>query len=191
MNEKESDLVAKAQAGNMEAFIELVSLYQKKVYALAYQMAHNHADAEDIAQEVFIRLYKKIHKFKGRSSFFTWLYRMTMNVSKNYLRTRTANTLPFEDAIRTKDLTMKRNDPAEELISKEKNEAITKAINTLPFRHRKVVVLHDIEGISHKDISNIMGCSEGTVWSRLFYARRKLKERLVSLLSSETGGNSE
>ncbi|MCK4436360.1 sigma-70 family RNA polymerase sigma factor [bacterium] len=185
MDEKETLLVARSQEGDAEAFGELVSLYQKRIYDLAYQMVHNHADAEDIAQEVFIRLYKKIHKFKGRSSFLTWLYRMTMNVCKNYLRSRTANTLPFEDAIGVQDLTMKRDNPAEELISKETNEAIGKAIDTLPFRHRMVIILHDIEGFSHKDISKIIGCSEGTVWSRLFYARKKLKEKLTNLLKSE------
>ena len=182
MSEKENLLVAKSQEGDMEAFTELVSIYQKKIYNLVYQMTHNHADTEDIAQEVFIRLYRKIHKFKGKSSFFTWLYRMTMNVSKNYLRSRTANTLPFEDAISIRDLTMKRKNTAEKLILKEKNKAIAKAIDALPFRHRMVIILHDIEGISHKDIAKIIGCSEGTVWSRLFYPRGKLRMKLANLL---------
>ncbi len=180
----ESLLITNSQKGDIQAFTELVSLYQRRIYDLAYQITHSHTDSEDIAQEIFIRLWRKIHKFKGKSSFFTWLYRMAINVSKNYLRSRPTNQVLFEEATIGQDLIRKRNNPAEELISQETSKAVTKAIDTLPFKHKMVVLLHDIEGFSHKEISRIMKCSEGTVWSRLFYARRKLKERLTNFLNS-------
>ena len=155
---KESILIANSQKGDTQSFSELVSLYQRRIYDLAYRITHSHTDSEDIAQEVFIRLWRKIHKFKGESSFFTWLYRMVINVSKNYLRSRPTNQVLFEEATIGQGLMSKRKNPAEELIFQETSKVVTKAIDTLPFKHRMVVLLHDIEGFSHKEISRIMRC---------------------------------
>ena len=182
MDVKESLLIANSQNGDKEAFTELVSLYQERVYNLAYQIVHNHADAEDIAQETFIRLYRKIHKFRGGSTFFTWLYRITVNAAKNFLRAKPVNHVPFEDTVINPNLLAEGNNPSTETISKETDRTIAKAIDMLPFEQRTAVILHDIEGVSHKEISEIMHCSEGTVWSRLFYARKKLRVELSNLL---------
>ena len=182
MDEKEPLLITSSKNGDKEAFAELVSIYQEKVYNLAYQMVHNHADAEDIAQETFIRLYRKIHKFKGGSTFFTWLYRITVNVAKNFLRAKPVNHVLFEDTVINTNLLVEGNNPSTETISKETDRTIAKAIDMLPFEQRTAVILHDIEGVSHKEISEIMHCSEGTVWSRLFYARKKLRGELAHLL---------
>ena len=181
MNESEVVLVKRAQEGDMGAFTELVTLHRKKIYDLAYQMSHNHEDAEDIAQEVFIKLWRIIHKFKGKSSFFTWLYRVAVNVCKNYFRRKSSSHTVFQEAIIDKQLAAKNN-PVRELISKETRQAIARAIEKLPFKHRMVVILHDIQGLSHKQISEIMGCSCGTVRSRLFYASEKLKGELAEFL---------
>ncbi len=179
---EELALIEKAQQGDREAFCGVVSLYQARIYSLAYSIAHNHADAEDIAQEVFIRLWSKIRTFRGNdSSFYTWLYRLSLNVCRNYLRRERRNPLRFEEPIVDRELIGRGNSPAREAISKETGQAIAQALDALDYKHRIVAVLHDVEGLSHREISEILGCSEGTVWSRLFYARGKLRQKLQNL----------
>jgi RNA polymerase sigma-70 factor (ECF subfamily) len=167
-----------------------VKRYQHKVYAIAYGISHNHQDALDISQEVFIKIHKKLKDFRGASSFYTWLYRITANVSIDFQR-RKKRIVPveFDEKILEEpraDATFPGGnelDPRRTLAGKELHQAILAAIETLPEDQRAAVVLRELENLSYKEIAKAMNCSLGTVMSRLHYGRMKLREILLPLLS--------
>ena len=183
-------LVQKASKGDSDAFEELVKKYQQRVYAIAYGISHNQQDALDISQEVFIKVHKKLKDFRAASSFYTWLYRVTANVSIDFQRRKKRTvTVEFDENILEQPLgeathaEQKKFDPRKILDRKEIHGAILKAIEMLPEDQRTVVVLRELESLSYKEIANAMNCSLGTVMSRLHYARKKLKQILSPLLS--------
>jgi len=184
---KELDLerVKAAQAGDREAFGELVERHKDIVYAVAYRFARDPDLALDLSQDVFIRAYRGIKSFRGKSSFSTWLYRIAMNTCIDYTRKRSrsvdAQTVPEEvaeyagsGAVETSG----SHGPDDQVLSGELGEQIQKAVDALPPYHKSVFVLYEIEGLSYKDIAEIVGCSIGTVMSRLHYARKKLRTML-------------
>ncbi len=180
MELSDSELVKQCQAGEMSAFEELVSRYHQKVYMVSLGLLRNRDDAMEVAQEAFFRAYRKINSFQGGSSFYTWIYRIAVNISIDTQRRQRRNPLDFRESM---DGVMEAQnevakDPFTDVHDRELREKLTKAINDLTPEHKAVIVLRTIEGMSYKDIGQILGCSEGTVMSRLHYARKKLQDKL-------------
>lgn len=182
-------LVRRAQDGDLNAYDELVRRYQERIYATIYHMTANHDDANDLAQDSFIKAYRALKSFKGDSSFFTWLYRIAVNKTINFLKQRkkriqmSLNDLDF-NAEHDPDLVALISDknPRRDLNLVELQEKLNEAMLKLSHVHRLVVTLHDIQGLSHEEISKIMDCNTGTVRSRLFYARQQLQAYLSDYL---------
>jgi RNA polymerase sigma factor RpoE len=182
---EERALVQRAQAGDTSAYDELVRKHQERIYATLYHMTANHEDANDLAQEAFIKAYAALKSFKGDSSFFTWVYRIAVNRTINFLKQRkhraamSLNDLDF-NAENHPDLVALVSDrtPRREAGLSELQEKLNEALQTLSEPHRLVVTLHDIQGLPHDEIAKIMDCNVGTVRSRLFYARQQLQAQL-------------
>src|SRR5262245_35391743 len=182
-------LVRRAQQGDLCAYDELVQRYQERIYATLYHMTANHEDASDLAQEAFIKAFRALKSFKGDSSFFTWVYRIAVNKTINFLKQRkkrtqmSLNDLDF-NAEHDPDLValISEKTPRRELNLTELQGRLNEAMQKLSEIHRLVVTLHDIQGLSHEEISKIMDCNTGTVRSRLFYARQQLQAYLSDYL---------
>ena len=181
------DLVKRCQAGQAEAFDELVTRYRTRVFAMIYNMVHNEQDAWDLAQESFIKAWKSIKRFRGHSSFYTWIYRIVMNVTIDWLRKKhvKGGGAEFDDALQLKEIdpaakTVPKADPLphERMERREIRAKIDKAIAQLSPEHRAVILMKEIEEMQYHEIAETLGCSIGTVMSRLFYARKKLQNLL-------------
>lgn len=185
----EMNLVRRAQRGDLAAYDELVQRYQERIYATIYHMTSNHEDANDLAQDSFIKAHQALKSFKGGSSFYTWLYRIAVNKTINFLKQRknrthmSLNDLDFNTE-NNPDLValISENTPRRDAGLKELQEKLNTALLKLSEPHRLVVVLHDVQGQSHEEIAEIMDCNIGTVRSRLFYARQQLQSLLTDYL---------
>lgn len=188
---EEMELVRRAQRGDMGAYDDLVRRYQERIYATIYHMTSNHEDASDLAQESFIKAFHALKSFKGGSSFYTWIYRIAVNKTINFLKQRknrtqmSLNDLDF-NAEHDPDLVALISDktPRREVGLAELQEKLNEAMLKLSDDHRLVVTLHDVQGQSHEEIAKIMECNIGTVRSRLFYARQQLQSHLSDYLKS-------
>lgn len=185
------DLIERCKQGLPGAFDEFVLKYQKKVFNVAYRLLNNYDEANDIAQEVFVRVFRAIKGFRQESSIFTWLYRITVNLSKNRLKVLAREgrrTESLDDPISTEEGEIKREVaedkplPSQVLINQERQELIEAALASLDDEFRTVVVLRDIEGLSYEEIARILKINIGTVKSRLHRARLILKEKLKGAL---------
>src|SRR6478735_9104334 len=188
-NESDLSLVRRAQEQDSSAYDELIRRYQQRIYATVYHMTSNHEDANDLTQETFIKGYRALKGFKGDSSFYTWVYRIAVNKTINFLKTRKNKTqMSLNDvdyqAEHDPDLVALVSDktPRRDLNLAELQEKLNVAMQKLSEVQRLVVTLHDIQGLSHEEISKIMGCNIGTVRSRLFYARQQLQALLSDYL---------
>jgi RNA polymerase sigma-70 factor (ECF subfamily) len=186
---EEAVLVERARAGQMEAYDELVRRYQERIYATIYHMTSNHEDANDLAQEAFIKGFHALKSFKGGSSFYTWVYRIAVNKTINFLKQRKNKTqMSLDDldfhAEHDPDLValVSEKTPRREVNLAELQEKLNDAMQKLSEPHRLVVTLHDVQGSSHEEIAKIMECNIGTVRSRLFYARQQLQAYLSDYL---------
>jgi len=185
----EQTLVKRAQGGDLAAYDELIRLYQERIYATIYHMTANHEDANDLAQEAFIKAFQALKSFKGDSSFFTWVYRIAINKTINFLKQRrkrthmSLNDMDF-NAEHDPDLValVSLKTPRRDANLAELQEKLNDAMQKLSEDHRLVVTLHDVQGLSHDEISKIMDCNTGTVRSRLFYARQQLQAYLSDYL---------
>ena len=171
-------------AGDQRGFETLFDKYRERVYCLAYRYVRNKEDALEVTQDVFLRVFQNIAKFKLDSKFFTWLYRITSNRAIDFTRSRRARpSKELEKSViesQETDSTGKRaQTPVEVVEQRELGVRVNEAIETLSEKHRAVFVLHAKENLSYKEIAEVMDCSIGTVMSRLFYARKKLQERLA------------
>jgi RNA polymerase sigma factor (sigma-70 family) len=182
-------LVRQAQRGDLRAYDALLQRYRERIYATVYHMTANHEDANDLVQETFIKAYQALKTFKGTASFYTWLYRIAVNKTINFLkqrRTRTQLSLNDLDlnAEHDPDLVALISDktPRREAALAELQEKLNAAMQKLSESHRLVVTLHDVQGLSHEEIADIMDCNVGTVRSRLFYARQQLQGWLSDYL---------
>ena len=182
---EDTELVALAQKGSTNSFNKLVDKYHSRIYSLTYQMTSNREDAEDLTQEIFIKAFEALPRFKGRSSFYTWLYRIGINKTINYRKKRNRNRPISIDAL-DQDITFdevyaeldSKDSPLRHMGLNELQVKLNEAMQRLSLKHRTVVVMHDIEGIPHDEIAKIVGVSVGTIRSRLFYARRQLQADL-------------
>jgi RNA polymerase sigma-70 factor (ECF subfamily) len=189
VEEDESGLIRRTKQGDLNAYDELVRRYQERIYATIYHMTANHEDANDLAQETFIKAYQAFPSFKGDSSFFTWLYRIAINKTINFLKQRrNKNNLSLNDldfnAEHDPVLVALVSDrtPRRDVHLAELQEKLNTAMLQLSETHRLVVTLHDVQGLAHEEIARIMGCNVGTVRSRLFYARQQLQAYLSDYL---------
>ncbi|MBI4582290.1 MAG: sigma-70 family RNA polymerase sigma factor [Planctomycetes bacterium] len=181
-HEEDEALVRRAQRGQTRAFDLLIERYKERLYATVYHMTSNREDAHDLVQDTFIKAYRSLGSFKGQSSFYTWVYRIAVNRTINFLKrgkNRTHHSLDnVDDAIQTDpDFVelMSQDTPRRETGLHEQQQRMNAALQKLSDNHRAVVVLHDVQGMTHADIAKMMKCSEGTVRSRLFYARQQLQ----------------
>jgi RNA polymerase sigma factor RpoE len=186
---QDAGLVRRAQEGDLRAYDELVRRYQERIYGTIYHMTANHEDANDLAQETFIKAYQALKSFKGDAGFYTWLYRIAVNKTINFLKQRRMRThLSLNDldlnAENDPDLVALVSDktPRRDASLNELQEKLNEALQKLSETHRLVVTLHDVQGLSHEEIGEIMDCNVGTVRSRLFYARQQLQALLSDYL---------
>lgn len=185
MNRSEKALVTRAKKGDRKAFEILVKRHQNQVYNLICYLMGQAQEAEDLTQEVFIKVYRAIKGFRFKSSFNTWLYRITVNTVYDRLRKRPKYPLQsLDEPIRTEEGEITRQIPAhspsplEIITAKELQEKISKALDSLSLKLRTIFILREIEDLSYKEIASILGCSEGTVKSRLYRARMELRKLL-------------
>jgi len=181
------ELVKRCQAGQTEAFDELVTRYRTRVFAMIYNMVHNEQDAWDLAQESFVKAWKSIKRFRRHSSFYTWIYRIVMNVTLDWLRKKQVKGVgaEFDDSIQLKEIdpasrTVPKADPLphQQMERSEIRAKIEHAIGQLSPEHRAVILMKEIEEMRYHEIAEALSCSIGTVMSRLFYARKKLQNSL-------------
>jgi RNA polymerase sigma-70 factor (ECF subfamily) len=187
---EEADLIRRLQQRDEKAFVLCVRTYQDKVYGLIYRMLGNHAEAQDVAQEVFVTVFKSIDSFRGESKLSTWLYRISANHCKNrikYLRRRAHKTTTELDAQAERVLQNSSGStlgegqagPAEVLEGAQLEQIVQRAIGKLEEEHRLLLLLRDVEEMSYEEIMQVTGLPEGTVKSRLHRARQALKEEIT------------
>jgi RNA polymerase sigma factor (sigma-70 family) len=188
-HEDDEVLVRRTQKGDSAAFDILVGRYKERLYATVYHMTANHEDANDLVQDTFIKAFKSLNSFRGQSSFYTWVYRIAVNRTINFIKRRkNRNQYSLDDldsSIQTDpDFVelMSHVTPRREVGLTELHEKLNEALQKLSEHHRAVVAMHDIQGMTHADIARAMKCSEGTVRSRLFYARQQLQGLLSDYL---------
>ena len=183
--ETDAILVARAKTGDADAFSALVSRYRVRLYGLVYHMTSNNEDANDLVQEIFLKAYRSIKGFQGNSSFYTWLHTIGKNMTINFLKKRGKRWQMSLDDLDSNvqndkeflELTAS-SDPVRETNLSELQQRLNEAMMKLSVEHRMVVTMFDIQGMPHAEISKILGVSEGTVRSRLFYAHRQLQNYL-------------
>jgi RNA polymerase sigma-70 factor (ECF subfamily) len=181
----DDELIARTQAGDTRAFDELVVKYSPRLYGLVYHMTSNHEDANDLLQDIFAKAYRSIKGFRGKSSFYTWMHSIAVNMTINFLKKRGRRFQMSLDDVNSNiqndkefiKLTASSN-PIREANLNELQQRLNEAMMRLSEEHRAVVTMFDIQGMPHAEISKIMGVSEGTVRSRLFYAHQQLQNFL-------------
>ncbi len=185
----EKDLVQRSKEGGEEAFGVLVNKYKTKVYHLAYSLTHNAQAADDLAQEVFIKAYFALDKFRGKSEFGTWVYRIAVNHCRDFLRKKNKMIqIPFENIIG------KISAQEDEILPEEKEQEeaqrrkiVHSAIQALPDKYKTILSLRDIQDFSYNEIAKILDISPGTVDSRLHRARKMLRKKLEPFFSQKGG----
>lgn len=183
----------KAQGGDKAAFGKLVRKHQRRVYATALQMTGDHGEADDIAQDAFLRAFMAIDRFDGRSEFHTWLYRIAVNLTINHLKKR-GRSRPAEDSdprvVGALSADSESSDPAFALEKRRFYAHLVEALDSLPETLKATVVLVSLQGLSHRIVAEILGCSEGTVSWRIHEARKLLRENMGDELAAmRTGGS--
>ncbi len=180
-------LVRAAQRGDMAAFEELVARHRDKIYARAYSMMRNEEEAVDLSQEAWIKGWQRLGQFQGESSFGTWMTRIVINLCLDQLRRQKRQRAESIEAMSEESGGVERQmpvltpNPTAGLERGELRRRIDRALSQLSYEHRTVLVLHEFEEMEYKEIAKTMGCSIGTVMSRLFYARRKMAALLADL----------
>ena len=176
----EAEAIEKAKQGDAEAFEFLYSLHKRRVYSLCLRMTSNAAEAEDLTQEAFLQLFRKIGTFRGESAFSTWLHRMAVNVVLMQLRKKSLPVVPLEDTLETEEESPKKEPGAPDirLAGAVDRLQLQRAIDHLPPGYRTIFVLHDVEGFEHNEIADMVGCSIGNSKSQLHKARLKLRDFL-------------
>lgn len=180
------DVVRRVQAGDVAAFDQLILKYRERVFGVVYNMTSNREDTADLTQDAFIKAFQSINRFQGQSSFFTWLYRIAINSTLTHLRKNRLRTFFSLEKVNENDqasaeviAALTDNTGVErDTFVKELQEKLNEAMQKLSIKHRTVVTLFEIDGLSHQEIAEIMNCSVGTVRSRLHYAKQLLQAEL-------------
>lgn len=189
LHQEDVALVSRAQSGDAQAFDALVVKHTGKLYGLVFQMTSNHEDTNDLLQDIWSKVYRSLAGFRGASRFTTWMHSIAVNMTINFLKRRTRRQAVSLDAPDTEDghnpaadaLLVNPHTPRSEAYLGELQQRLTEALAKLSPDHRAVVTMFDIQGMAHADISKILGVSEGTVRSRLFYAHRQLQGFLADM----------
>jgi RNA polymerase sigma-70 factor (ECF subfamily) len=182
-----SDLVRLAQKGNVKAFEQLIVDYQNRVFSYCYQLTGNHDNAQDLAQDVFIQAFKSLKSFRREADFGTWLRRITLNKWINAQRKNKIITVSLNEPVATvkgeyaREIAASDESPAEKIEQKEFLELVWQALGRLSPEFRQVLILRDMEEYSYEEIAHILGCSLGTVKSRLNRGRKYMREEIESL----------
>lgn len=185
-------LVLAAQEGQMNAFEELVSRHRDKIYARAFSMVRNEDEAVDLSQEAWVKAWQRLKQFQGDSSFVTWMTRITINLCLDHLRrqkrqrTESIDQMDEDSGGVERQMPVITTNPTEGLEREELRKRISTAMDQLSEEHRTVLVLHEFEEMEYKEIARVVGCSIGTVMSRLFYARRRMASLLAGLRKEKT-----
>ena len=196
MERDDLELVEAAQEGDREAFRELVEKYQRKVYSICYGMLKNPEDSLDVSQEVFVKVYRYIEKFNKQSSFYTWLYRITVNMCIDFIRKNSKHksveyddriSRDGDDAIAGEHIMPSKLglNPDKVYGRKELREKMLEALESLSEKHRTILILREVEGLSYEEIADVLNISKGTVMSRLFHARKYFQEAIEEYLDGE------
>ena len=186
----EAEAIERAKQGDGEAFKILYDLHRRRVYSLCLRMTGNTASAEDLTQEAFLQLFRKIATFRGESAFSTWLHRMSVNVVLMQLRRKNLPIVPLDEATEGDEETSVRKEPGapdERLTGAVDRLQLQRAVDELPPGYRTIFVLHDVEGYEHNEIAQIVGCSIGNSKSQLHKARLKMRE-LLRMSRAEKAG---
>ena len=198
MNEGDGELVRAAQKGDEGAFRQLVEKYQRRIYQLALGMLKDPDEAMDIAQETFVRVHKYLPSFKGDSSFFTWTYRIGMNLCLDaQRRAGRAHRVDLEDGDEAEleaamdPASHALAGPSRQVLNQELRGKLEEALQGLSENHRAILLLRELEGLSYEELSKVLGIRKGTVMSRLFHARLKMQNKLREYLGDEAPDGSE
>lgn len=180
MNDIEKALIAKCKNNDVNAFEKLISDYQKKVFNICYRYIGSYEDASELAQEVFIKVYKNISGFKEQSSLSTWIYKIAVTTCIDEIRRQKKHiTVSIDDEEKKIEIPDYQGNPCEAVEKKEMKELVQAAIKDLNEDHREVIILRDMQGLSYEEISQILGVPIGTVKSRIKRARENIKEYLI------------
>lgn len=185
MEQDDTELVELAQKGDRDAFRQLVERYQRRVYSICYGMLKNADDSMDVSQEVFVKVYRYLEKFNFQSSFYTWLYRITVNMCIDHIRkNQRVKKVKYDDGISREDgdehtlpSTLGLN-PDKVYGRKELRAKMLEALDSLGEKHRTILILREVDGLSYEEIADVLNISKGTVMSRLFHARRYFQEAI-------------
>ena len=189
--EADADLavVKSVQAGDVSAFDQLIRKYRERVYGVVYNLTSNREDAADLTQDAFIKAFQAINRFHGQSTFFTWLYKIAVNSTLSHLRRNRMRQFFSLDSVQESvestqiiDRLIDGKSANREIYLRELQEKLNEAMQKMSIKHRTVITLFEIDGLSHTEIAQIMGCSEGTVRSRLHYAKQFLQGELSKYL---------
>lgn len=187
VREEERLLLERARDGDQEAFGEMVIRYQERVFRVAYRFVQNHDDAADLAQQAWIKAWRKLHTFRGNAAFFTWMYRIVSFVCLDYLRKRKrlaeSEWLDTVEPAREvgAEASASGSRPDQELERTEIDRRFREALQTLSAEQRMALVMREVDGLSYQEIAKAMKCRKGTVMSRIFYARKNLQQYMGDL----------
>jgi RNA polymerase sigma-70 factor (ECF subfamily) len=188
VNPEETILISRCQKGDQEALKEIFDQYHQKVYRVAYGVVREREEALDIVQEVFIKLYRSIRNFKGKSKFYTYLYRMAMNTAIDHSRKiKKSPFLSLDGMEGFQPTEREEKNPDHTFLRKELQERVKGALEKLPLDQKKALIFREVEGLSYQEMAESMGCSIGTVMSRLHYARKRIRELLGTDEEEERG----
>ncbi len=177
-------LTQRAREGDAEAFESLVRRYRNEVYALCFYFTRNREDAWDLAQDVFIKAWRALHRFRGDAGFKTWLMRIASNHCKDHLKKKRLHTTSYDDALQPPDAES-GDIPSDTATANELGAAIDAAVRKLPPKQQLAFVLREYQGLSYQEMAAVMQCNVGTVMSRLFNARQRLQAMLGHLLEQQ------
>jgi len=179
----DADLIKRAQQGDSDAFATLFHSHKTRIYSLCLRMTNNTAEAEDLAQDAFLQVYRKLSSFRGDSALSTWLYRIAVNTVLMHFRRKTPCRISLDEPIRNQDDTKSvrreygtRDGRLDSVVSRV---ALTRAISELPEGYRAIFLLHEVEGYQHREIAKLLGCSVGNSKSQLHKARMRLRQLLA------------
>lgn len=202
-NEVDLATIERAKQGDLSAYRVLVETYQQRVFSIALGVVGNSEDAQDIAQEAFLKVFRKLSSFRGQSSFYTWLYRIVFNLSVDLSRKRYRHreVMKGDNYSLDRDLQESSNVPSNNIVAvsadpeveysrSQLRDGLDLALGELSSEHKAVIMLREIDGLSYQEISDVIGCSKGTVMSRLHHARRRLQKALQGFRGDGQGQTS-